>query len=140
MATGRYVHRFDIDHHHSVHIYQGSLVEVQADALVSSDDNYLSASGGVSAALAQAAGTDVLGERLKMAGEKQLRLGEVVRTSGGGVPCRYLYHAITIEAFKVRVDEAALRLLVDNLLKCATEDGVRTLGMPALGTGAAGFD
>src|SRR5947209_5338845 len=40
MATGRYMHRFDIDDQRSVHIYQGSLVEVRADALVSSDDNY----------------------------------------------------------------------------------------------------
>jgi hypothetical protein len=29
MAAGRYVHRFDIDDRHSVHIYQGSLAEEQ---------------------------------------------------------------------------------------------------------------
>ncbi|HLJ97875.1 MAG TPA: macro domain-containing protein [Gemmataceae bacterium] len=140
MAMGRYVHRFDIDDQHSIHIYQGSLAEVQADALVSSDDNQLSAGSGVSAALARVAGEDVRRERLKFCFEKRLRLGNVARTSGGRLSCRYLYHAITIEDFRHYMHEAALRQLVANLLKCATEDGVRTLGMPALGTGTAGFD
>lgn len=140
MSTGRYIHRFDIDDQHSVHIYQGSLVEVQADALVSSDDNYLSAGGGVSAALARAAGVDVYRQRHRLTQEGRLRLGDVVRTSGGGLPCRHLYHAITIEDFSHSMDEAALRVLVANLLERATEDGVRHLGLPALGTGVAGFD
>jgi O-acetyl-ADP-ribose deacetylase (regulator of RNase III) len=140
MATGHYVRRFKIDDQHSVHIYQGSLVEIKADALVSSDDNYLSAGGGVSAALAQVAGHDVYRERSRLAQKGPLRLGDVVRTSGGGLPCRYLYHAITIKNFRHCMDEATLRVLVANLLDRATEDGVRTLGMPALGTGFAGFD
>jgi O-acetyl-ADP-ribose deacetylase (regulator of RNase III) len=140
MATGRYVHRFDLDDRHSVHIYLGDLAEVQADALVSSDDNYLSAGGGVSAALAWVAGDAVARERLKLAREGRPRLSDVVRTAAGGLPCRLLYHAITIEDFKHYLNEPALRKLVANLLKSATEDGVRTLGMPALGAGAAGFD
>jgi O-acetyl-ADP-ribose deacetylase (regulator of RNase III) len=140
MATGRFVHRFDIDDQHSIHIYQGSLVEVEADALVSSDDNDLSAGGGVSAALARVAGPSVSGERLRLTQEGRLRLGDVARTSGGGLPCRYVYHAITIEDFYRYMGEATLRRLVANLLARATDDGVRTLGMPALGTGVAGFD
>jgi O-acetyl-ADP-ribose deacetylase (regulator of RNase III) len=140
MATGRYVHRFDIDDRHSVHIYLGNLAEVQADALVSSDDNYLSAGGGVSAALAWVAGADVAHERIKLARESRPRLGDIVCTAAGGLQCRLLYHAITIEDFKHYLNEASLRLLVANLMKCAVQDGVRTLGMPALGTGAAGFD
>jgi O-acetyl-ADP-ribose deacetylase (regulator of RNase III) len=140
MANGHYVHRFDVDDQHSVHIYQGSLVEVQADALVSSDDNYLSAGGGVSAALARVAGDDVHRERLRLTREGRLRLGDVARTSGGALPCRYLYHAITIEDFQHYMDEATLRALVGNLVTRATEDRVRVLGMPALGTGVAGFD
>ena len=44
MTESGYVHRFEIDTSHALHIYQGNLVDVQADALVSSDDNYLSES------------------------------------------------------------------------------------------------
>ena len=56
MRLEGYVHGFEIDADHSLHIYQGGLVRVQADALVSSDNNYLSAKVGVSLALALAAG------------------------------------------------------------------------------------
>ena len=64
-----------------------------------------------------------------------------MRTSGGGLPCRYLYHAITIDINRhARMDEATLRKLIANLLEQATADGVRSIGIPALGTGAAFFD
>ena len=141
MRLEGYVHGFEIDADHSLHIYQGSLVRVQADALVSSDDNYLSAEGGVSLALALAAGFDVDRERQQIVREHRPTLGEVVRTSGGGLPCRYLYHAITIDFDRnAYMDEAALRKLIANLLKQATADGVRSIGMPALGTGAVSFN
>jgi len=141
MGLEGYVHGFELDADHSLHIYQGSLVRVQADALVSSDDNYLSARGGVSYALACAAGLDVGRERRQIVQEHRPTLGEIVRTSGGGLPCRYLYHAITIDFDRyVFMDEAALRKLIANLLAQATIDGVRSIGMPALGTGLASFE
>jgi O-acetyl-ADP-ribose deacetylase (regulator of RNase III) len=143
-----YVHGFEIDEKHSLHIYQGSLVRVQADALVSSDDNYLSAGGGVSAALAMAAGLEVERERRRIVRERRPELGDVVRTSGGGLPCRYLYHAITINFAATAIDgdrdaymdEGVLRQLIANLLRQASEDGVRSIGLPALGTGVAAFE
>jgi O-acetyl-ADP-ribose deacetylase (regulator of RNase III) len=141
MRQKGYVHGFEIDADHSLHIYQGGLQGVEADVLVSSDDNYLSAGGGVSAALARAAGIDVYRERSELVREHRPKLGDVVRTSGGGLPCRFLYHAITIDfdGFAY-MDEACLRKLTANLLELATADGMRTIGMPALGTGAAGFE
>ena len=141
MGLEGYVHGFEIDPDHSLHIYKGSLVRVQADALVSSDDNDLSAGGGVSRALANVAGIDVARERQEIAYQHRPRLGDVVRTSAGGLPCRYLYPAITIDHDSgAYMDEAALRQLVANLLEQATQDGIRSIGMPALGTGAAAFD
>ena len=101
----------------------------------------LSASGGVSWALAQAAGRGVQREREKLVASDRSTLGDVVRTGAGALSCRHLYHAITIDfCQRSRVDEAVLRRLVRNLLDRATADGVRSLGMPALGTGFANFD
>jgi hypothetical protein len=56
MAAGCSARRFDTDDRRSVHIYPGSLVEVQTDALVSSSHNCLSTGGGVSAAPKEQAG------------------------------------------------------------------------------------
>lgn len=141
MAGQGYVHAFQIDSGHTLHIYQGSLVGVEADALVSSDDNYLSAGGGVSRALANAAGFLVRMECQSLVSRQRPNLGDVVRTSAGALPCKYLYHAITINFdSNTYMDETALRRLVANLLDMATRDGVRSLGMPAIGSGAAGFN
>ena len=54
-----FVHTFEIDAEHKLHIYLGSITDITADAIVSSDDNYLSAGGGVSAAIASAAGIGI---------------------------------------------------------------------------------
>jgi O-acetyl-ADP-ribose deacetylase (regulator of RNase III) len=142
MRKGGYVHGFEIDANHSLHIYQGSLVRVEAHALVSSDDNYLTAGGGVSGALARVAGFEVERERQELVwGQSRPTIGDVVRTSGGNLPCRYLYHAITIDFdLNTYMDEVALRRLIANLLSQATEDGVRSIGLPAIGTGAAYFE
>jgi O-acetyl-ADP-ribose deacetylase (regulator of RNase III) len=141
MRSEGYVHAFEIDAAHTLHIYRGSLVEVEADALVSSDDNYLSAGGGVSAALADAAGLDVDRERVRLVQHARPSLGDVVRTSAGALPSRYLYHAITIDFDRHEyMDDAALRRLIANLLAQASADGVRSLGLPALGTGAGRYD
>jgi O-acetyl-ADP-ribose deacetylase (regulator of RNase III) len=141
MGLEGYVHGYEIDSEHSLYIYKGSLTRVQADALVSSDDNSLSAGGGVSVALAITAGHEVSRERWEIARQRRPRLGEVVRTSGGGLPCRYIYHAITFDVDRGGfTDEATLRKLIASLLEQATRDGVRSIGMPALATGVAGFD
>ena len=139
MQSG-YVHGFQFPDGRSIHLYRGSLAEVRADALVSSDDNHLSAGGGVSAVLAKVAGADVAIERERMARQARPSLGEVVRTLAGGLPCRFLYHAITINFDQGSFQsEDSLRRLVANLLDRATADGVSSLGLPALGTGAAAF-
>jgi O-acetyl-ADP-ribose deacetylase (regulator of RNase III) len=141
MNNKGYIHGFELDRAHSLHLYKGSLVEVNADALVSSDDNYLSAGGGVSGALAKAAGFDVRREREKIAEKSRPALGDVVRTSAGALPCRYLYHAITIDFdHNSFMDESHLRQLIKNLIDQAAADGIRSIGMPVLGTGAALFD
>src|SRR5437763_858042 len=111
MSAG-YVHGFELDPNHSLHIYQGSLVEVQADALVSSDDSHLTASGGVARALRQQAGIDVRRECDQIAQERHLTVGDVVSTAPGRLPCHHLYHAITIDFDRrLFIDESNLRRL-----------------------------
>lgn len=142
MASGRYVYRFDIDNAHSLHIFHGSIVDVHADALTSSDDCFLSAGGGVSAALSAAGGPELYHERLAVVQAQRPKLGDVVRTSGGALPCRYIYHAVTIDVSKDSgvINESILRQLIQKLLAAATRDGVRSLGLPAIGTGVADFN
>ena len=57
---------FILSSNQSIHIFEGSLAEVKADVLVSSDDNYLTASGGVARALSGIAGEVVEIERKQL--------------------------------------------------------------------------
>ena len=61
-------------------ITYADITSVPADALVSSDDNYLSMGGGVSAAIARAAGSALVVDARK---HIPLRLGDVAVTSAG---------------------------------------------------------
>lgn len=140
MHSRGFVHTFEIDAEHRLHIYVGSITEVTADALVSSDDNYLSAGGGVSAAIASAAGVGIRDIYQRVVSTLKSTVGDVVRTVAGALNARHLYHAITIDFdTQEMMDEAGLRRLVGNIVESAKEDRINSLAMPALGTGAAFF-
>ena len=141
MKKTDFSYAFEIDACHSINLFSGSLAEVEADALVSSDDNHLSAGGGVSRALAVAAGIDIRKECRVLVEKKIPRLCDVVVTSAGLLNARYIYHAITIDLDRhLFMDEGVLRQLVKKILQQATADNVKSIGMPAMGTGSAFFN
>ena len=141
MEKSNYFYAFEIDACHSINLFSGSLAEVEADILVSSDDNHLSAGGGVSRALAVAAGSEIRKECRVLVEKNPPRIGDVVRTSAGLLNARYIYHAITIDHNRqLFMDEGVLRQLVKNILQQATADNVKSIGMPAMGTGSAFFN
>ena len=131
---------FILSSNQSIHIFEGSLAEVKADVLVSSDDNYLTASGGVARALSGIAGEVVEIERKQLVEKNKISLGDIVKTSGGKLPCRFLYHAITID-FDTNsyLTETVLKTLVKGIFNQANKDGANSIGLPALGTGTARF-
>ena len=116
----------------------------RADALVSSDDAWLSMGGGVSAALLEAAGRGLRAEARKLARTERPRVGDVVVTSAGRLPARYVLHAITIgpeaEDVEALAAGAAVRQAVQRVVRLATALGCRSVALPAIGAGAAGFD
>jgi O-acetyl-ADP-ribose deacetylase (regulator of RNase III) len=115
----------------------GDLTKVAADALVSSDDSYLTMSGGVSKALLAAGG-----EVIKQDGRKHINLkaGDVVVTSAGYLPAKYIFHAVTLEhGNAIYPDETIIRKATLKSMQLADALGVYTVAFPALGTGLGGF-
>lgn len=80
--------------HSVLQVMYQSITSVVAEVLVSSDDNYLTMGGGVSSALARAAG-DTLREEARK--HIPLKLGDVAVTSAGKLKAKYVFHAITID-------------------------------------------
>src|SRR4051812_5590825 len=72
----------------------GDITKLVADALVSSDDNYLTMGGGVSDAILRAGGEEIRQQALK---HVPLKIGDVAVTSAGKLPAKYIFHAVTID-------------------------------------------
>ncbi len=113
------------------------IVESDAEVLVSSDDYMLSMGGGVSAAIASAAGDSLL---LDAAKSRPRSLGDVVVTTAGALSARYVFHGITIGQVGQRRPPAdVVRTITRRCLQIAGSLDVSSIAFPALGTGAAGF-
>ena len=115
----------------------GDITRLTADALVSSDDNYLSMGGGVSAALRRAGGQIIANEARK---HVPLGLGDVAVTSAGELAAKYVFHAVTIDYSSMKfASEESIQAATLKCMQLADTLRVRLIAFPALGTGVAGF-
>jgi O-acetyl-ADP-ribose deacetylase (regulator of RNase III) len=107
------------------------------DAVVSSDDSMLSMGGGVSAAIAGAAGAKVKAEVEHLL---PASVGDVLVTSGGRLKASYILHAVTVDwANQVLPTPETIRRLGREVFRRCEALRISRVGVPALGTGAAGF-
>lgn len=120
----------------------GSVLDGNAEVVVSSDDHMLTMSGGVSAAIRDAAGSALV---LDAAKAVPAQVGQVVVTTAGTLQARYVFHVITIgpDHWQAPPQDAETTTLVReatrSCLRLAQVLGVGSIVFPALGTGAAGF-
>lgn len=128
-----------------VRIAFGDITASNAEVVVSSDDEFLTMGGGVSRAIRKAAGNAIEAERAKMVPAK---VGEVVVTSAGRLPAKYVFHAITV-GWNNLVDssldaegrrtqhEAIVRQATRRAMELLPVLGCRSIAFPAIGTGVA---
>ena len=120
-----------------VEVSERSIVEPgrRVDAVVSSDDNYLTHGGGVSAAIWAAAGPELVAH--VDAARPVLRLGDVHVTPAFGVDSSVLLHAVTIDFDENRrLGPREARALFGRVLDVASALGCRSVAVPLLGSGA----
>lgn len=117
----------------------GSVLDIPAEVVVSSDDYRLTMGGGVSAAILAAAGTSVALDAAKAVPREA---GDVVVTTAGALPSRYVFHVVTIGSPQ-HEDHTAVPDLVRHVTRSCLELmqplGVHSIVFPALGTGTAGY-
>lgn len=71
----------------------GNILESNAEVIVSSDDNYLSMGGGVSASIKIGAGDSIRRDTQKLV---PADLGDVLVSTAGNLPQKYVFHCITL--------------------------------------------
>lgn len=111
----------------------------RVDAVVSSDNELLSMSMGVSRAIREAGGSDLI--RAEARKYPPVRAGRVVVTTAGRLPARFVFHAVTVAALNARVAPSR-DLLTEILHGCVHLSdtlSVTSLAVPLLGTGGGTF-
>ncbi len=119
-------------------VKHGDLLDEVADVIVSTANPSLLMSGGVNGAILMRGGHDVQRElqaHLQRIGRKHhVDPATVVITSPGPLACKYLLHAVSINAF-YESSETLIADTVGNVLAAAMESEARSIAMTALATG-----
>jgi O-acetyl-ADP-ribose deacetylase (regulator of RNase III) len=135
--------RYDIGARTLEVVYE-DLASLAADVLVSSDDNYLTMGGGVSAGLLRVAGASLRQHATKFADLSRppspLRRGDVVVTTAGRLSAKFVFHAITIDHDSGQGPTVEnIRDATSRAMSLAEALHLRSVAFPALGTGVGGF-
>lgn len=120
----------------TIHIQQGDLTKCRVDAIVNAANNDLILGGGLAGAIARAAGPDV---QAQCDAHGPVEVGQAAITGGGRLPARFVIHQASMR-LGGRTTAEALRASTRAVLGLAEANGVKTLALPATGTGIAGFD
>ncbi|AUX44281.1 uncharacterized protein SOCE26_057450 [Sorangium cellulosum] len=107
----------------------GDIAQASADGIVNSANDEMKMRSGVGGALRRRGGQRVEDEAMR---DGRRALGECIATGAGELSCRYVLHAVS--AWK---EASCIARATQRALLLAEELGLRTLAIPALGTGVA---
>ena len=115
----------------------GDITMSEAQVLVSSDDCYLTMSGGVSAAIRRVGGNAIA---LDAAKKVPVPLGNVAVTTAGTLPAHHIFHAATLDpSSSLMSPTEILRNATRRSMELLHALQLRSIAFPALGAGTAKF-
>ncbi len=114
---------------------EGDITVLDVDAIVNAANTALKLGAGVAGAIRQKGGPSIQQECDRTG---PIPLGEAAITGAGNLPCQFVIHAATMDPGG-QTGEEALRRATRRTLELARERGLRSIALPALGTGIGGF-
>jgi len=118
-----------------IYFLKADITEMMVDAIVNAANTDLTMESGVAAAIRRKGGSRIEEECERLA---PVRLGQARVTTGGNLRAHYVIHAASMPPGG-KTDANSLRQAIRNSLLAAEEKAIKTLALPAIGTGAAGF-
>ncbi len=115
---------------------KGDITRVPADAIVNAANSRLAGGGGVDGAIHRAGGPSILEECRKIGA---CPTGSAVATSAGGLPAKFVFHAVGPVYHGKEKDVEQLATCHLTCLDLAVTNGCRTIAFPAISTGAYGY-
>ncbi|NES80218.1 MAG: hypothetical protein F6K10_01245 [Moorea sp. SIO2B7] len=123
--------------HKLVRIYRGDITNLVADVIVSSDNNYLTMSDGVSFTISQIGGHKIYQETQELI---PLSCGDVAITTAGKLQAKKIFHAVVIDIDqRISPSHQVIRTVISKCLKKANKFGFSSIAFPLLGTGTGRF-
>jgi O-acetyl-ADP-ribose deacetylase (regulator of RNase III) len=127
-----------------VAVKSGDITRENVDVIVNAANSTLLGGGGVDGAIHDAGGGRILEECREIRRVKYpngLPTGEVVITSGGNLPARFVIHTVG-PIYGAKEAEAPEKLLANcykNSLSLVVENNLKTVAFPSISTGAFGY-
>jgi len=118
-----------------IYFIKGDITEMAVDAIVNAANTDLVLSSGVAEAIRRKGGPRIEEDCERIG---PIVLGEAAVTTGGSLKAHYVIHAASMR-LGGRATAEALRLSTRQGLLRAEEKAIKSIAIPALGTGAAGF-
>lgn len=116
-------------------ITEGDLTEAEVDAIVNAANSALKLGAGVAGAIREKGGPTIQAECDELG---PIQVGEAAVTGAGELAARFVIHAASMPPGG-RADEESVRGSMRASLERARERGCRSLAVPAIGAGIAGF-
>lgn len=113
----------------------GNILDEPVDCIVNAANGMLAHGGGVAAAIAKAAGVDLVKEGNRIIEERgEIPVGEAVVTTAGNLPYRGVIHAVGPRKGQGEEESKLVQTLQSAFLR-ATEKGWQSLSFPAVSSG-----
>ena len=116
-------------------ILEGDITGIAADALVNAANNHLWMGSGVAGALKRVGGQEIEDEAIA---KGPIAVGEAIVTSAGKLKAKYIIHA-AVMGQDLQTDAKIIRTATRNSLLRAEELALKSIALPAFGTGVGGF-
>ena len=116
-------------------VIDGDITKLEVDAIANAANNHLWMGAGVAGAIKRAGGDEI--EREAVA-KGPIAVGDAVATTAGRLPARYVIHG-AVMGQDLRTDPGLIRSTTSHCLELAEALGLKTLALPAFGTGVGGF-
>ena len=114
---------------------EGDITEQEVDAIVNAANSQLILGAGVAGAIRQKGGPTIQEECNRIG---PIAVGDAAVTGAGDLPARFVIHAAGMPPGGVATEES-VRSAMRRSLELAREKQCRTVAVPAIGAGIAGF-
>lgn len=118
----------------SIEVKMGDLTEEDADAIVCPANSYMVMGGGVAGWIKKRGGS-LIEEEAK--GKAPIRIGNALITAAGRLKAKYVIHSPTMD-IPGKTNSRNVYLATLAALRCAHENGLKSISFPGMGTGVGG--